>query len=420
MTGKTEARRIRKGLSLYKQPQRNGRGSPYWYARVYMKIGDRSLHTRSTETTDIRLAEKKAEELYVDCLKMRDGDLRGISSSVRTKVAPERRFDRVADQYLDRIKVEAGTNERGLRRLSDTRHSIMARNGFAAFFGKRDVSSITTLSIRDFLSFQIEKSMKGSLSTSSQKRSLSVLSQILKFAYENGLVSNVPLMPRIRVKQEPRGWFDVKEYRSLYVRSRVLSRAANKEGNEKEFRHWKEMANFVVFMVNTFLRPSEWSDLKHRHVKVVSEPDWHLELSIKGKTGSRTVLSMPRAVQVYERIVRDNGGDPDQYLFRAEYENRQTAKERMRDQFEDLLRKTNLKQSPFDRNRSLYSLRHSSLMFRLIYGDNVNLLALARNAGTSVDQLERFYLSHMQTKMLIENLQSFKKKQVDRKLFSNL
>jgi hypothetical protein len=46
-------------------------------------------------------------------------------------------------------------------------------------------------------------------------------------------------------------------------------------------------------------------------------------------------------------------------------------------------------------------------MFRFLKGDNINIYDLAKNALTSVDQLERFYLSHAQSKMKIQQLQSF-------------
>jgi hypothetical protein len=54
-----------------------------------------------------------------------------------------------------------------------------------------------------------------------------------------------------------------------------------------------------------------------------------------------------------------------------------------------------------------YSLRHYALQARLRGSHGkVNMYTLAKNAGTSVDQLERFYLNKMApTKELIENLQ---------------
>ena len=46
--------------------------------------------------------------------------------------------------------------------------------------------------------------------------------------------------------------------------------------------------------------------------------------------------------------------------------------------------------------RTTYSLRHYALQTRLKKsGGKVNIYDLARNAGTSVNQLERFYLKRM-------------------------
>ena len=47
--------------------------------------------------------------------------------------------------------------------------------------------------------------------------------------------------------------------------------------------------------------------------------------------------------------------------------------------------------------RTLYSLRHYGLQTRLrTSGGEINIYDLARNAGTSTDQLERFYLKYME------------------------
>ena len=85
-----------------------------------------------------------------------------------------------------------------------------------------------------------------------------------------------------------------------------------------------------------------------------------------------------------------------------------SAYERMRDSFEKLLEETGLAEDQYGRKRVIYSLRHTALMLRLLNGDNVDHLMLARNAGTSVNQLERFYLSHVEATMKVGNLQSFR------------
>ena len=59
--------------------------------------------------------------------------------------------------------------------------------------------------------------------------------------------------------------------------------------------------------------------------------------------------------------------------------------------------------------RTTYSLRHYALQTRLNKsGGKVNIYDLARNAGTSVNQLERFYLKRMKVnKKQRENLNRF-------------
>src|SRR5471030_1695293 len=98
---------------------------------------------------------------------------------------------------------------------------------------------------------------------------------------------------------------------------------------------------------------------------------------------------MPEAIPAYRRIVARTGGAPDGYLFKPEFLNRQTATEKMRDSFECLLRDTKLKVDSLGKKRVIHSLRHSTIMFRILEGDGVDHLTLAKNAGTSIDQIEQ-------------------------------
>ena len=49
-------------------------------------------------------------------------------------------------------------------------------------------------------------------------------------------------------------------------------------------------------------------------------------------------------------------------------------------------------------------------MYRLMYGEGMDLLTLARNARTSTEMIDRFYASHLTGEMNIELLQSKRKK----------
>jgi hypothetical protein len=58
---------------------------------------------------------------------------------------------------------------------------------------------------------------------------------------------------------------------------------------------------------------------------------------------------------------------------------------------------------------TIYSLRHTAICMRLILSQGqVNMFNLAKNAGTSVDQIERFYARNLPlSKEMAINLQSF-------------
>jgi hypothetical protein len=80
--------------------------------------------------------------------------------------------------------------------------------------------------------------------------------------------------------------------------------------------------------------------------------------------------------------------------------------EQLTKQFKQLLEDAKLLICPVTgEERTLYSLRHSSMTFRLLYGRRVDLLTLARNARTSVEMVEKFYSSNLAAEMNIDLLQ---------------
>ena len=67
---------------------------------------------------------------------------------------------------------------------------------------------------------------------------------------------------------------------------------------------------------------------------------------------------------------------------------------------------TGLGEGPSGEERSLYSLRHTAIMYRLMFGDGINTLALARNARTSVEMIEKHYASTLAAEMNVALLHS--------------
>jgi hypothetical protein len=62
-----------------------------------------------------------------------------------------------------------------------------------------------------------------------------------------------------------------------------------------------------------------------------------------------------------------------------------------------------------NKKHMMYSLRHTTICMRIIKSEgNVNIFNLAKNAGTSVDQIECFYAKYLPLSAeMARNLQSF-------------
>ena len=99
-------------------------------------------------------------------------------------------------------------------------------------------------------------------------------------------------------------------------------------------------------------------------------------------------------------------GASDDYLFLPAIKDRNYAHWVLSFHFNWVLAETGLKKGPHVQPRSLYSLRHSSITFRLLYGQGIDLLTLARNARTSVEVINTHYASTVTGEQNIALLQS--------------
>jgi hypothetical protein len=116
-------------------------------------------------------------------------------------------------------------------------------------------------------------------------------------------------------------------------------------------------------------------------------------------------------VSVYQRIrQRYPDAKPDDYIFLPQYENRQTASRVVQRQFNMLLERAGLEtDAATGQDHTIYSLRHTAICMRLVLSHGkVNIYTLAKNAGTLVDQIERFYTKYLPlSPELVRNLHVF-------------
>ena len=132
--------------------------------------------------------------------------------------------------------------------------------------------------------------------------------------------------------------------------------------------------------------------LKHNEITIADEPKRLLVTVRYGKPGMRIANTMEGAIAPYKRLCqRYPDATGEDYLFLPHYENRATAARAMARQFNALLEETGLKMDPVQQTeRTIYSLRHTAICMRIILSQGkVNIFNLAKNAGTSVEQIER-------------------------------
>jgi integrase len=172
------------------------------------------------------------------------------------------------------------------------------------------------------------------------------------------------------------------------------------------------MAWAIRFMVNSFVRPGDIRQLKHKHVQVVRSESTYLRLTLpETKKHDTPVVTLRPAVQVYEvalaRAQAKGLGGPDDYVFLPGETDRVYALAVLGFWFKWVMREAGVATvDVLGRDRTLYCLRHTSIMFRLLYGQGIDMLTLARNARTSVQMIERFYASALDGEMNVAMLQS--------------
>ena len=120
---------------------------------------------------------------------------------------------------------------------------------------------------------------------------------------------------------------------------------------------------------------------------------------------------MPGTIAPYKRLCeRYPEAAGEDYIFMPHYKNRATAARVFSRQFNTLLERTGLKHDAvLGTERTIYSLRHTAICMRIINSlGKVNIYTLAKNAGTGVEQIERFYARNLPLSAeLAKNLQSF-------------
>ena len=395
--------------------------SKFWQVRCW--IAGRT-HRRSTQTQSLRMAQSFARNYYEQLLAhYAQVNAPAIKPSVALNdaptVKPKHTFAAIAAQMManEQARVERGEFSIGSMQVLRNRldSHILPR------WGKKSPADIDHVQLLAFTQY-----LSKSLSTTTVSQYLIAVRKILAMAVAVGALDKLPEFPKIKVQTNSRGAFTPTEYWRIMRTARQLQHTRHPDSDSTlrnnyrlrsaEYTMPPDVAWVIGFMVNSFIRPSDLKTLKHRHVEVVRNNNVYLRLNLpKTKSHSKPIVTLQPAVRIYQQLTRYYGAKnlatPDDYLFLPHLRDRAYAHWVLAFYFNWVLAKTGLKLGAHGQERSLYSLRHSSITFRLLYGQGIDLITLARNARTSVDMINQHYASTVTGEQNIGMLQSRRTRQ---------
>jgi hypothetical protein len=363
--------------------------SPFYYVRTWM--GGKPL-LRSLKTERQGEARKSARAFYDELL---------LKTKLGQPLTEGTTFKKAADALLedDRRRVA-----RGERKQSLVRDGEYILPHLIEFFKKDHVRAINYQRIEAYVRCMGSKDKKPSAATI--RNHLIWLSKVLRHANKLNLLDKMPVFPTVTRVDNPRPWFDKEQYK-LLLKTCKECEGQTPPGNKVHFPITNELRWVCMFLANSFLRPTDLKNLRNRDIAVIKNRDTrYLRITAKSKGKPSPVVTMPVAVDVYEKLTSFNtaagSGSPEDYVFFPKL-NRTYMFQTMRLQFNYVLEKAGLKKSDGEVPRTLYSLRHSAIMFSIIDSE-MDITSLAKNCRTSEDMIRRFYSSHLQAEMNIAKL----------------
>lgn len=357
-------------VHVYKRPE-----SPIWQCSAYLAGKNRR---RSTKETSLSKAKVIAEDWFLE--------LRGKNN--RGEISNETTFKQAADRFVDEYEIIT-EGERNAKYVQD--HQARLRNHLIPYFGKMGLSEITAGKVQDYRIMRMASAEnKSPPSRSTMHHETVTLRMVLKSAIRRGWLNGLPdiSMPyKSSNKVSHRAWFSPEEYKKLYEATR--SRAKGIKHKRQKYLA-EQLHDKILFMANTGIRPDEANWLEYRDIEIVEDiatGETILEIEVRGKRGVGYCKSTTGAVRPFERMKERNHPEPTDRLFPVDHKK----------QFNRVLEELNLKVDRQGNRRTLYSLRHSYISFRLLEG--ADIYQIAKNCRTSVEMIEKHYAVHLKNSL---------------------
>lgn len=332
-----------------------------------------------------------------------------IKNSVTLNQSRNKKSTKISDLALDLLNSKMGISSSQSIRILESR----LNKWIIPYFNNKSIQEIGFCEISEFVNLLKTNHYK----TPTISQYLNVLKQLFKIAIRNDLIFKIPEFPKFKQKSVPRGGFTVIEYLLLVRKAKELSKLiiTDKQISHRSTRNNVyamnkfplEMAWVIRFMVNSFVRPVDIKVLKHKHLSVIKKEYCYLRLNLpETKSHNTPIVTLNPAVHIYESLckyhAKENCINPNDYVFFPKILDREIAIFLIGKYFRLILTSLDLRMGSLGQFRTLYSLRHTAITFRLLYGTNIDLLTLAKNARTNVEMIERFYASNLSPEMNID------------------
>lgn len=378
-------------------------GSRKWQCAACI---DGTNHRESTKETNLVLAKAFAEEWYfrlrLKLLASAKGEIIDLAIKPRHPDAqPDRRRPRVKSgptfgEACELFLKEYPVLTDGQRNAAYAKsHEARIRQFLIPFFGAdTTLLEIPEARIIEYRMARLAGGVKGphanpakAPTPSTMHKDMVTLRLVFKTAKRQGLIDQIPNMtePYSRSKKvSARPWFSREEYNQLIKATRARAEVPKKE-------QWAgqsaDLHDLVLFAANTGLRPDELYKLQVRDITIDDEDMdgteiLHIRVA-EGKMGFGHCKSTPGAVEPFRRILARRKPGPADLVF----------PKKQPQLFNAILGETGLKKSRDGQSRSLYSLRHTYICFRLMEGADVYVVA--KNCRTSVEMIQKHYASHI-------------------------
>ncbi|MFC3068422.1 tyrosine-type recombinase/integrase [Phenylobacterium soli] len=367
--------------------------SRFWQCAIYLRGRN---HRASTHQDRLDAALTVAREWALDRIaedRLGSHSLRlNAAMAALPQPAPSsataKTFKQAAEAFLAEYRVLTA-GERNPRYVENKERHLKLY--LLPFFGKRPVSEVTAGLIQQYRVARLGNTGGKRPARSTLHQETVTLRQVLKSANRHGWIAAVPDMSapyKTSGKIAHRAWFSPEEYERLRAATDERARSPKRDRWRAECELFHD---FVEFMANTGLRPDEAQRLEFRDVEIVMDGPTRqriLEIDVRGKRGVGFCKSTPDAVEPFERLLKRRGvPKPTDLIFGK------IQRQLMNAVLDELGLKTDRDGNP----RTAYSLRHTYICFRLLEG--ADIYQVAKNCRTSVEMIEKFYASHIKTRL---------------------